>query len=171
MSAEELLTEFQKGQFCSAIALGSDRSTACAFVGATVAQLRATMRHQPDFEQEVLRSEAQTEIRHLGNVNKAAADEKNWRTSAWWLERRAPERFGRRAPQALTAQQVGELVDHFAEALYGEIPDAALRERLIQLLVAAAAAVSNVPDVSDPDADVDGATTTGETIAPQGVPS
>ena len=152
MNDEEQLTEFQKGQFCSAIALGSDRSTACAFAGVAAAQLRSTLRQQPDFEQQVLRVEAQAEVRHLGNIHKAAADEKNWRTSVWWLERHSPERFGPRAPLVLTADQIAALVEHFVETLAVEVVDDALRERLFELLVGVAASISNVPvDVIEAD--------------------
>jgi hypothetical protein len=144
------LTEFQKGQICSAITLGSDRSTACAFAGATVAQFRAAVQQDPAFENEVIRAEAQAEVRHLGNIHKAAQDEKNWRTSVWWLERHAPERFGRRAPLTLSVDQVVALAEHFVEALAVEVADQVLRNRLCELFVAAAASVANAPPQGPP---------------------
>ncbi|MEI8187042.1 MAG: hypothetical protein WCG19_10130 [Chlorobiaceae bacterium] len=42
-------------------------------------------------------AEAQFELRHLKNITAAA--NKNWRVSAWYLERTRPSRYGRRPPE------------------------------------------------------------------------
>ena len=55
-----------------------------------------------DFFDAIKRAEAKSAILHLRNINRSAFEERNWTASAWLLERRFPELFGRRNEIDLT---------------------------------------------------------------------
>ena len=59
-------------------------------------------------------------------------DEKHWRASVWWLERRVPERYGKRVPEAISQEQIHQIIEHLSDAIVEEIADEGTRERLLQ---------------------------------------
>jgi hypothetical protein len=91
---EAQLTEFNKAQFCAILHLGCDRATACKFLGLSIEQLAAEIERNAEFAQQAHHAEAKAEVDHMRNVRAAALDEKNWRTSVWWLERQERELEG-----------------------------------------------------------------------------
>lgn len=134
MSDQRAFTDGQKHTLCSVLRLGCARPTACHFVGVTERDLDAELQRDAAFAREALRSEAVAEVTHLGNIHKAAQDEKNWRTSAWWLQRRTKQRAsGESAEQARSL--VAEMVDDLARIIVAEVPDAAVQRRLIERLL------------------------------------
>jgi len=73
---------------------GSFRSKAAAAVGVDLDTLLAWMIEHPDFARDVEAAEAKAELEHLRNLRDKAGDD--WRASAWWLERKHPDRWGKR---------------------------------------------------------------------------
>lgn len=123
------MTDDQKRETCLIVSIGCDRETACKYLGCSLSQLRREMKQDRTFAERLLRAEATPELAHMRNLHSATKDEKNWRASVWWLERRAPERYGRRTPGAVTENQLREVIDELAEVIAGEItcPDDRLR--------------------------------------------
>jgi hypothetical protein len=140
MSDDVPLTEWQKARMLDVMRLGADRATACHYVGTDEGQLYDATKASKEFSRAVLRAEAEPELKHLGNIHRASQDEKNWRTSAWWLERRARQRLGT-ASAAEQLARVAELVDVLAGIIVQEVPEAAVQRRLIERLLAAVAGV------------------------------
>lgn len=138
MSDETSLTDWQKAKILDVMRLGADRETACHYVGATPAQLQAEMTANEEFSRAVLRAQAEAELKHLGNIHRASQDEKNWRTSAWWLERRGAGRPGG-VSTAEALARVAELVDLLAGIIVKEVPEPAVQRRLIERMLAAVA--------------------------------
>jgi hypothetical protein len=159
------LTEWERSKLCAALALGCARATACAYVGVATLQFEAELAADEAFATAVARAEAEPEVRHMGNIHRAAQSEKNWRTSAWWLVQRARADAKRDAGSA-TAGHLAQLVDDMALAIVAEVPNANVQRRLIERLrrilagegANATAVVVDVPFrlVSPPDAAVDG---------------
>lgn len=137
-----LLSDEQKGRICGVLAVGCDRITAANYVGCAVGDIGHTMEHDPSFAANLLRTEAATEVAHMRNVQKMAEDPKNWRASVWWLERRAPERYGPRGAGKLTLRQIGEFLDTVAEILCDEVSDNELRQRIMARLDRSRAALT-----------------------------
>jgi hypothetical protein len=121
------------------IKLGCPSATAGKYVGLTREQLEALLLRDEDLSRAVLRAEAEAEVRHMGNVHKAAGDEKNWRTSVWWLER-----HGMVVPE-LDPDQPGYneavmfALEKFASLIVEEIPDVLRRQSLMTALLHVAA--------------------------------
>ena len=65
------------------------------------------------------RAEAGAELSHLRVVQEAAKDVKNWRASTWWLERRAPDRYGPRGAGVVTARQLKAYIAILANVIRG----------------------------------------------------
>jgi hypothetical protein len=82
------ISQFKLGRLCQIIQIGCDRATACKDVGISLDELNALLERDPEVRREVLAAESNAEVQHMGAVLKASRDEKNWRSSVWWIERR-----------------------------------------------------------------------------------
>jgi len=119
--------------------LGCPRTTAAKCVGMEGEQLEELLRSDESLRQEVLRAEAAAEIRHMGNVHKAAQDEKNWRSSVWWLEQRGLSIVDEGEIDLGYPEAVLTALDRFAELIIAEIPDVMRRQLLLTKLLHIAA--------------------------------
>jgi hypothetical protein len=89
------------------------------------------MEHDSAFAASVLRAEAGIELGHMRTIQQAAKDVKNWRTSAWWLERRAPERFGPRGAGKVNLRQLKAFVGMLIDILCQEFQNEEQRHRIL----------------------------------------
>ncbi len=117
------------------ISMGCDRETACNYLGKTAVELRAELQRDNAFRRQLLRAEATPEFSHTRNLYNAAKDEKHWRASVWWLERRAPERYAKRAPESITAAQLREVIEELTDVIISEVNDPQDRRRVLARLV------------------------------------
>lgn len=63
--------------------------------GINVDTLFAWSRSFPDFSDRLEKADAQCERSHVRNVSKAGRKPKHWTASAWLLERKFPQRYGK----------------------------------------------------------------------------
>jgi len=116
------------------VSMGCDRETAYKYLGVTAAELRNELEQDQNFKKQLLRAEATSEFHHMRNMHNATKDEKHWRASVWWLERRSPERYARRAPDAVTEAQLRQIIEALADAIAGEVANHEDRHRLLERL-------------------------------------
>jgi hypothetical protein len=135
--------EEQKGRIYGMLSIGCDRQTAADYIGCSLADFRSVMQRDSAFAKEVRRSEAEAEFKHMQNVHALARDKKEWRASVWWLERRAPERFARRAG-VVTARQLKAYIAVLSDLLCEVIPDFKERQTAIDRLKALADDVDKI---------------------------
>lgn len=128
-----MLTETQQQDICRIVLKGCDRETACGYVQCTQPELRETLSEDQAFGRRLRRSEAEAELRHMERIEQAAKDEKNWRVSVWWFERRSPERFARRAG-TMTQADVNQVIDQLEVLITEGIRDEEERLRLLDRL-------------------------------------
>jgi hypothetical protein len=128
------LTDAQKREACLILSIGCDRDTVANYVGCSASDIRQAMLQDERFAGDVRRAEAGIELSHMRNIQNAAKDEKNWRVSVWWLERRAPERYARRNSSAVTTRQLENIVAWLVEAVMEEVQEPADRDRLVSRL-------------------------------------
>ena len=74
---------------------GNTRKTAAAIAGIDQVTMIRWMHRYASFAKDVEKAEATAEGRHVQNIVKAAA-EGTWTASAWWLERRRHQEWGRK---------------------------------------------------------------------------
>jgi hypothetical protein len=122
-----------KQQLAALLQLGCGRETAAAFCGVDSCEVEREIESDSDLLREIRRSEARFEVAHLRKLQKAAEGEKNWRISVWWLERRWPERYARKA-HAITIQQLEQFTDNLAEVLTDDLDDDHCREQIARRL-------------------------------------
>jgi hypothetical protein len=128
------LSDEQRHNICLLLSTGCDREAAATFARCSPFDIQREMLHDPDFAADVRHAEARSELAHIRNVQNAAQDVKNWRASVWWLERRLPERFGRRAAETITTRQLQAFIAQLAASVFDAIQDPGDRERLMERL-------------------------------------
>jgi hypothetical protein len=136
-----------KDKLTAALQLGNTRETAAHAVRLTNEELLAEIERDPQLERDLRQAEAAAEVQHMRTVHKAAQDEKNWRSSVWWLERRDRQRSAA-AKWGLSdvTMAIQATVTRLLEVILNEVPD--LRRRHIIL-----AEILNVSDKTE-DGDV-----------------
>ena len=139
--SSENFTDEQKRECCLMLSIGCDRETACNYLGVTAEELREELTLDVDFRKQILRAEATPEFNHMRNLYNAAKDEKHWRASVWWLERRSPERYARRAPEAVTPPQLQQMIEALTGAIAGEVNNSQDRRRVLARLEQIAASL------------------------------
>lgn len=163
------LNSEQQGRVCGVLSMGCDWTTAANLVGCSLAAIRRSIESDAEFANDVRRAEAQAELGHMRTIHEAAKDAKNWRASVWWLERRAPERFGSRRAGVVTAKQLKAFIAVLADVLAGEEQVVASRADMLVRLQAFAESVDQLlkdermsdedaPDFLDRDDELDDAT-------------
>jgi len=83
------------GKFCRAVADGLPYKSAAAAAGISHETVCQWQRQFPEFSDAVQLALAKAEVALVRLIRRAAA-KGNWKASAWLLERRYPERWGRR---------------------------------------------------------------------------
>lgn len=85
----------QRTAILRSLRAGNTRTAASACAGISRECFYNWLRSDVTFSDAVEKAEAEAEVSHVANVVKAAA-EGNWTASAWWLERRRYEDWGRK---------------------------------------------------------------------------
>ena len=129
-----MLTEQQQREFVAVLATGCPAQTAAAAVGASLAELTATLRANREFAVQAARVEALLEVAHMKNIRHTSLHAHNWRASVWWLERRYPEKYARGNPQAVSPEVFRQLLRDVANAVNDEVGDERDRTRLTSRL-------------------------------------
>lgn len=97
------LTPERQTTICDLVRAGNDLSVAAACAGISRSTLFGWLRHGEaeesgvyrDFTDALRQAEAEAEAEMLTRIRTAALD--TWQAAAWYLERRHPDRWGRRA--------------------------------------------------------------------------
>jgi transposase len=107
-------------QICTSLATGAYVETAAALHGVSKVTLydwfkRGNAGEEPyvGFLNAIKSAEAQSEQTALGRIDQASLDPKNWTAAAWRLERKHPDRWGRRDKVDLSIEGEVEHVHHF----------------------------------------------------------
>lgn len=132
------LTPDEQRDVCLVLSLGCDRETAANYIGKTPGAIRNQALADSQFARDLLRATAGIEMLHMGNVKNAARDEKNWRASVWWLERRSPDRYAKREARTMTPAQLKDFIAGCADAVMQEVHNTTDRSRLLERLSAIA---------------------------------
>jgi hypothetical protein len=132
------LTEKEKDALTAALKLGNTRETAANVVGCTPEELLAEVESDPQLERDVRQAEAAAEVQHMRTVHKAAQDEKNWRSSVWWLERRDRQRSAA-AKWGLSdvTAAIQAAVKRLLEIILNEVPDLRRRHSILSEILKA----------------------------------
>lgn len=92
---DDLYTPDRVDKIVKSLMAGNTRRAAARVGGLTDIQMKALIAGYPEFKAKVEEAEATAEQSHVANIARAATQGKQWTASAWWLERRRPEEWGR----------------------------------------------------------------------------
>ena len=137
------LTEEQQREAVLITSVGCDRETVAKYVGCTSAGLVEAMIGDAAFAASMLRAEASSELAHMRNVQQAGKDDKQWRASVWWLERRAPERYAKREIDAIGRRELVRLLGIVAAGIADVVTDVNDRKRVLERLQDLAESMAN----------------------------
>jgi len=133
-SGIQVLDELTQQKLCAVLALGCSRKTAADYLGSRVEVIQRTARRHPQFLEQLAKSEAVCEVSALTQLGKALKDERNWRAVTWLLERRYPERYGRRKSRTASPRQVADMIQQVVEIVAAEVSDESDRRRIVERL-------------------------------------
>ncbi|WP_146445271.1 hypothetical protein [Botrimarina colliarenosi] len=128
MSAE------QKREAVLIVSVGCDRETAARYVGCRLEQLNEELANDGSFAAELRHAEAGSELTHMRNIQQAARDERHWRASVWWLERRLPERYARREAGSVTRRDLLRFLGSVASGVAAAVRNEEDRQRVLDSL-------------------------------------
>jgi hypothetical protein len=124
-----LLDEAKQREICAILAIGGTRRVAALYVGCSVSTITRTANRDPAFALRLEHAEADMEVFQLQNIRQASKS--SWNAAAWILERRLPERYGKRGPHTVP---LADLQDAFAgamELVNEALPNEEMREALL----------------------------------------
>lgn len=122
---KEKLTKDSIRQAVKLVSAGASNKDVCAYLGVSETTFyrwlqKPVTANQRELCELLKKAEAERKLWHLRQIMRAADDGK-WQASAWYLERRYPDEYGR--PPARTedatagmVEQVGEVMVRIAEA-------------------------------------------------------
>ena len=122
MARKEKYDPARVERILNALESGATERIACAYGGISVSTLQRWKARFDDFDQRLQEAEAKGAIRHLLNVNRSAQGvidpqtgqytvPPEWRASAWLLEHRYPEEYGKSVVDTrLSGKDGGDLV-------------------------------------------------------------
>lgn len=100
-------TPDREARLLDALRAGNTRKAACQYAGVAQDAFNRWLVRFADFADVVKKAEADAEVRHVANIAKASQDGV-WQASAWWLERRRPDDYGRRDRVEFTLRREAE---------------------------------------------------------------
>jgi hypothetical protein len=126
-----LLDDKKKAEILAILATGCGRRTAAYYVSCDPKTIYNTAKRNAEFAGKLARNEHYAEITHLNNLHRAGKDLRYWRASTWVLERLFPQKYGTRAHDAISPQQLTDLIERIAEMIVEEVPVAKYRKQIL----------------------------------------
>ncbi|MBR0236649.1 MAG: hypothetical protein IJQ39_01020 [Thermoguttaceae bacterium] len=128
------ISEIKQREILALLSVGCSRRTAARYVNCTQKAIDELAQTNPDFAEKLRRAEANLEIESIKNMFNAAKQEKNWRASAWLLERKSPQEFLKKKPDVIPAGLLDTLLNRIVTLLIEECPAAVQRKGLLKKL-------------------------------------
>jgi hypothetical protein len=127
------MNEETKQHIRAAIALGASIDTTARLCEVSPSEIADERQRDAHWDRSLAQAEAGLEIRYLHHIHAACKRDKTAKLSVWWLERRWPERYARRAG-TITKQQLQEFIERLAAIVATELDDPAALERVADSL-------------------------------------
>jgi hypothetical protein len=114
------------------ISVGCSQNMAAKYVGCSPQTIRREAARDPKFAKKLRQAKGNVELGLIRNIRNAANKEQYWRAAAWALERFFPEKYARRGPDVITAEQLAQLLGQLAEQIVQQVPVNAYRKKLVK---------------------------------------
>ncbi|MGD9648485.1 MAG: hypothetical protein AB7U73_22435 [Pirellulales bacterium] len=127
-----ILDEKQRRQILAFVGLGCSQVTAARMANCSLADVQETLEQDPELLEQVVQAAGELEGRALQAIE--AAWEKNWRAACWLLERLYPERYARRPPNSVLAEDARTFLSEVALLVEQHVAAGPEREKLLSAL-------------------------------------
>jgi len=124
------LDEITKREIVAILTVGGSRLTAAKYVKCTLETIRYNAEQDDEFANQIRKAEATLEVVQLKNIENSG--KRDWRASAWLLERKYPEKFGTRKIADISRRKLAELLNHFTEIIISEVPVMKYRKKILK---------------------------------------
>ncbi|MEX2138593.1 MAG: hypothetical protein WD894_04990 [Pirellulales bacterium] len=108
------------------LSFGVSQKEAARCVGVCPRTVRRALKTDPNFNRSYCAARTAGKARLLGNIHHAGS--RNWRASAWLLERLWPDEFGRRQPTTFSRDHIVSFMESVADLVAGYVPKHKLPE-------------------------------------------
>ena len=126
------MTDEQKSSATMIATVGCDRESAAKYVGCTIEEFDEAVLRDRDFARELHKAEAGCELAHMRNIQQAAKEDRHWRASVWWLERRVPERYARREVGSVSRKELVRFLSSIASGIASSVRNDEDRRRVLE---------------------------------------
>jgi hypothetical protein len=104
---------------CAMVSSGCGLRDAARYVNCSVRTIRREAERNPEFDDELRRSEVHAKLNPLRAMQHAIGT--HWRAAAWFLERAFPERFGKRDRSLFGPREARQLLDEMLRIVSSEV--------------------------------------------------
>ena len=142
---KRILEDSQKrGRILGVLAIGCSLRAAARIVNCSPSTICREARLDADFAAALEKAKGDSEVNFMKRIFDASKKDQYWRAAAWALERRHPEHYAPRSPDAITVGQIARLVAKLSRSSKRKIlpPDSA---KVLARLGCGAEAVSGQP--------------------------
>jgi hypothetical protein len=129
-----ILDAVKRETIATLLSMGCSQSMAADYIGCAVTTIQRTADRDPAFAAMLNKAKCHAELGLIRNIRNAAAKEQYWRAAAWALERFFPDKYGQRAPDLITREQLSQILARFADAIVQNIPVEKYRKNVIHAL-------------------------------------
>jgi len=132
------LDDGKRREILAILSVGCSQTVAARYVGCSPSTIRRAAERDAEFAAKLHRAQRNAEVSLVKNIRAAAKKEQYWRAAAWALERGFPEKYARRGPDVITAEQLAEILAQLAERIARHVPVAVYRKDIAKDVAAVA---------------------------------
>ena len=127
-----VLDDVKQKEILAILSVGCSQSMAAKYVGCSPQTIRREAARDPKFAKKLRQAKGNAELGLVKNIRQAANKEQYWRAAAWALERMFPEKYARRGPDVITAEQLAQVLAQLAERIIEQVPVDAYRKNIVK---------------------------------------
>jgi hypothetical protein len=127
-----VLDNGKRREILAILSVGCSQTVAARYVGCAASTIHRTADRDPKFAEEIGKAKSNAELSLVKNIRNAAKKEQYWRAAAWALERGFPEKYARRGPDVITAEELARILAQFADMIVQQVPVDKYRKNIVK---------------------------------------
>ena len=145
------LDDGKQREILAILSVGCSQSVAAQYVGCAASTIQRTAERNPKFAEKLGKAKSNAEVGLVKNIRNAAKKEQYWRAAAWALERGFPEKYARRGPDVITAEQLARVLAQFADMIVQQVPVDEYRKNIVKGVESLARSLGQISGGSCPE--------------------
>jgi hypothetical protein len=127
-----VLDDVKQRELLAILSVGCSQTMAAKYVGCSPQTIRREAARDAKFAKKLRQAKGNAELGLIKNIRNAANKEQYWRAAAWALERMFPEKYARRGPDVITAEQLAQVLDQLMERVMRHVPVGEYRKNIVK---------------------------------------